>query len=330
MGAMVLPAFGAPLREHQLPRPIPSPGEVLVRIAASGVNPLDVKIRSGQAAHAQVTPPFVLGIDLAGTVEEIGPGVDRFTIGDAVFGMTGGVGDHQGSLAQWAAVDAELLARKPERLSMREAAALPLAAISAWEGLVDRAAVRDGDVVLVHGGAGGVGTIAVQLAASRGATVYATASPRSFDAVRAAGARPIDRDTPVASYVAQMTEGEGFDVIFDTVGGPALDDSFAAVRRYTGHVVSILGWGSHMLAPLSLRGATYSGVFTLLPLLTGQGREHHREILCAIADLVDAGAITPRLSEDRYGWSTIENAHDAVTRAEGHGKIVIEFDENPS
>ena len=198
---------------------------------------------------------------------------------------------------------------------------LPLAAISAWEGLVDRAAVRGWrHDVLVHGGAGGVGTIAVQLAASRGATVYATASPRSFDAVRASGARPIDRDTPVASYVAQLTDGEGFDVIFDTVGGPALDDSFAAVRRYTGHVVSILGWGSHLLAPLSLRGATYSGVFTLLPLLTGQGREHHGEILCAVAELVDAGAITRSCPSTATGGPPSTAPHDAVTRSMATGR----------
>ena len=134
--------------------------------------------------------------------------------------------------------------------------------------------------MLVHGGAGGVGHVAVQLALARGATVFATGSGESLDIIAELGAEPIDyRTTPTEAYVASATGGEGFDVIFDTVGGATLDASFAAVRTYTGHVVSILGWGKHSLAPLSFRGATYSGVFTLLPLLTGRGRAHHGEIL---------------------------------------------------
>src|SRR5262249_44033840 len=185
----------------------------------------------------------ILGLDLAGVVEEAGAQVPDFAAGDEVYGLTGGVGGLPGSLAEYAAVDAALLARKPAALTMREAAALPLSVITAWEGLVDRARVRGGQKVLVHGGAGGVGHVAVQLARARGAEVYAT---------------------PVDDYVARYTGGEGFDVIFDSVGGKTLDKSFEAARVYTGHVVSALGWGTHSLAPLSFRGATYSGIFTLM------------------------------------------------------------------
>ena len=139
MHAAVLDAPGAPFRLTEIAKPVPGPNQVLVRIKASGVNPLDLKIQAGQAAHARQPLPAVLGIDLAGVVEAVGPGVSAFRRGDEVFGMTGGVGGLQGSLAGYAAVDADLLAPKPANLSMREAAALPLIFITAWEGLVDRA-----------------------------------------------------------------------------------------------------------------------------------------------------------------------------------------------
>ena len=123
--------------------------------------------------------------------------------------------------------------------------------------------------------------------------------------------------------MAEHTGGEGFDVIFDTVGGATLDASFAAVRTYTGHVVSALGWGSHSLAPLSFRGATYSGVFTLLPMLTGQGREHHGEILTAVSELVDAGQLRPRLDERVYALGEVAEAHAAVESGARGGKVVV-------
>ena len=179
MLAALLDVPEAPFRLTKVAKPVPGPGEVLVRIKASGVNPLDLKIRAGQATHARQPLPAVVGIDLAGIVEQIGPGVTGFSRGDAVFGMTGGVGGLQGSLAEYAAVDADLLARQPARLSMREAAALPLIFITAWEGLVDRAHVAAGQKVLVHGGAGGVGHVAIQIARAFGAEVFATGSAKS-------------------------------------------------------------------------------------------------------------------------------------------------------
>ena len=217
----------------------------------------------------------------------------RSAQGDEVYGMTGGVGGVPGSLAQYAAVDAALLARKPANLSMRDAAALPLIFITAWEGLVDRARTQAGQNVLIHGGAGGIGHVAVQLARSIGANVFATGSARSLPFIEQLGATPIDYDKhSVEQYVAAHTGGRGFDVVYDTVGGATLDSSFNAVRRF-GHVVSALGWGTHALAPLSFRAGTYSGVFTLLPLLTGEGRAHHGEIMAEATRLAEAGKLPP-------------------------------------
>lgn len=130
--------------EMELARPLPGTKDVLVRISASGVNPLDTKIRAGKAGHARQPLPAVPGLDMAGVVEEVGSGVTAFKPGDEVFGMVGGVGGQQGTLAEYIIADADLLAHKPKSLSMRQAAALPLSIITAWEGLVDRAKVREG------------------------------------------------------------------------------------------------------------------------------------------------------------------------------------------
>ncbi|MET8406143.1 zinc-dependent alcohol dehydrogenase family protein [Streptomyces sp900116325] len=328
MRAVVLEQFGSPLALSNLTTPVAGPGQVLVRVAASGVNPLDTKIRAGKAAHARSRLPAILGVDLAGVVEAVAPEVTGFAPGDEVYGLTGGVGDLQGSLAEYVAVDARLLAHKPVSLGLREAAALPLIVITAWEGLVDRAQVRAGQRVLVHGGAGGIGHVAIQIARARGAEVFATGSARSLETIARLGATPIDyTTTPVEDYVARHTGGEGFDIVFDTVGGETLDASFTAVRTYTGHVVSALGWGTHSIAPLSFRGATYSGIFTLLPMLTGRGREHHGEILREVAALVDAGALTPMVDPRHFTLQTAAEAHSAVESGSAAGKIIIDVAE---
>jgi NADPH:quinone reductase-like Zn-dependent oxidoreductase len=238
--------------------------------------------------------------------------------------MVGGVGTVQGTLAEYAAVDAALLAKKPRAWSFAEAAAVPLGFITAWEGLVDRADVTRGQTVLVHGGAGGVGHLGIQIAAARGAEVYATGSAGQHDLIAALGAKPIDyATTPVEQYVAEHTGGAGFDVVLDTVGGENLDRSFAAVRTYHGHVVSSLGWGTHSLAPLSFKGATYSGVFTLLPLLTGQGRAHHGEILRAAADLAERGLLRPIVHGDPVAFDLAEDALAQVAAGVPAGKVVV-------
>ncbi|MDZ4266485.1 MAG: zinc-dependent alcohol dehydrogenase family protein [Mycobacterium sp.] len=324
MRAAVLSAYDSPLHVGELPDPEPGPGEVLVRVMASGVNPLDIKIRRGEAAHAKMAPPAVLGIDMAGVVEAVGAQVDRFRVGDEVFGMTGGVGGLQGSLAELAAVDGRLIAHKPKALSMEQAAALPLGFITSWEGLVDRARVDVGRQVLIHGGAGGVGFLAVQLAIARGAQVYATGGPASQEVIRGVGATPIDYTaTTVDEYVAAHTGGEGFDIVVDNVGGATLDASFTAVKRYTGHVVSALGWGTHSLAPLSFRGASYSGVFTLMPLLTGRGRRHHGDIVAQAAALADNGQLVPRLHSPTFPLGAVNEAHAVVENGSATGKVVV-------
>lgn len=325
MLAAIAESAQTPLVVRHIARPVPGKGQVLVRIHAAGVNPLDTKIAIGAGAHARQELPAVLGLDLAGTVVELGEAVDGFTPGQEVFGMAGGIGGAQGTLAEYIAVDARLIASKPHALGMREAAALPLVFITAWEGLVDHANVRSGQRVLIHGGAGGVGQVAVQLAKARGAEVYATGSAGNLDFIRALGATAIDYQTQrVEAYVEQFTAGEGFDIVYDTVGGSTLDASFKAVKPYTGHVLSCLGWGQHSLAPLSFKSATYSGVFTLAPLLTGKGREHHGSILREAAVLANAGQLAIRVDPQQFALDEVNDAFRQVAEGRGRGKTVIQ------
>lgn len=323
MSALRLDSAGQPMNAVIVDRPTAGPGEVLVRIAAAGLNPLDGKIRAGEGAHARQPAPSILGIDMAGRVEAVGEGVEGFAPGDAVYGMTGGVGGVQGSLAQYAAVDARLLAHAPSSMPLEEAAALPLVFITAWEGLVDRAQVHAGQRVLVIAGAGGVGSMAVQLAVAKDAHVFATGSAAQREIITRLGATWVDRDTPIDEVVEAHTAGEGFDIVYDTLGGATLDAAFVAARRYGGHVVSSLGWGTHALAPLSFRAATYSGVFTLMPLLTGEGRAHHGEIMAEATKLVDEGKLRPVLSAQRFALVDADAALDLVVSGKAGGKVVV-------
>lgn len=323
MNALIVDTVDGPFRMTTLPRPVAGPGEVLVRIHASGLNPLDAKIRAGQAAHARQPLPAVIGMDLAGTVEAVGPHAGEWQVGDDVYALGTGIGGAQGSLADYAVVDARLLARKPATLSMREAAVLPLVLITAWEGLVDRAHVGPGHKVLIQGGAGGVGHIAVQLAVAYGAEVYATGSAKHRATIESLGATFIDyQHFTVEEYVALHTAGEGFDIVYDTVGGETLDTSFRAAKTYHGHVVSCLGWGQHSLAPLSFRGATYSGVFTLLPLLTGKGREHHGQILAQATGLINAGKLKPIMDPHQFDLTMADAAYDLLASG-AQGRLAI-------
>ena len=302
----------------------PKSGQVLVKVIASGINPLDLKIRAGQAAHAKQPFPAVLGIDMAGEIISIGPDVSNFKVSDLVYGMTGGVAGQQGSLAQYQVADARLLAKAPTNISLLQAAAMPLVVITAWEGLVDRAKVAAGHKVLVQGGAGGVGHVVIQLAKAFGAEVFATAAAKDADYIRSLGAIYIDyQSTSVEQYLEELTDNEGFDIIYNTIGGVSLDQAFQSVKSYTGHVVSCLGWGTHSIAPLSFKAATYSGVFTLMPLLTGKSREHHGKMLSQASLLTEQGLLNVRLDPQQFDFGSIEQAYHKAASATNTGKVVV-------
>ncbi|MCC9066068.1 zinc-dependent alcohol dehydrogenase family protein [Flavobacterium piscisymbiosum] len=307
-------------------KPTPKKGEVLIKIHASGVNPIDNKIRLGLSPYASPVLPAILGTDLAGVIEAIGEGITNFKVGDEVYGLAGGVLGVQGTLAEYTAVDADLLAIKPKNLSMKEAAAIPLVLLTAWEGLIDRAKVQKGDKVLVHAGAGGVGHMVVQLAKIVGADVYATVSEQKSAIVKGFGATPIDKNTPVEDYVNQYTDGKGFDLIYDTLGGQSLDNSFKAIRHY-GQIASCYAFGTHTLATSSLRSASIHGVFVLRAMIgnENEGRKHHGDILKQTTKLIEEGKLKPLIDPRKFTLDNAIEAHNAVSDGSAIGKIVVEI-----
>lgn len=332
MQAQVIHAFGEPeqFRLETVPVPAPGPGEVLVRQHATSVNPVDYKLRRYGPAVAPALPA-VLGCDVAGEVVAVGAGVTDFAVGDAVYGCAGGVRGMPGAYAEYINADARLLARKPAALDWRQAAALPLVGITAWEGLVDKARVQPGDKVLVLGGAGGVGHVAIQLAKARGAHVTATvSSPAKADIVWALGADAVVnyRDETVADYVGRLTDGHGFDVVFDAVGGDSLNTAMAAARP-NGQVITIVASQSYDLSPAHGKGLSLHVVFMPLPMLLNlthkNGREHHGEILRELAQLADAGQLKPLLDAERFALADMAAAHQRLESGAAVGKVVVEI-----
>ncbi|MFW5696073.1 MAG: zinc-binding dehydrogenase, partial [Alkalispirochaeta sp.] len=242
MKAMVCNEWGDPhvFSPAEIKMPEPGPGQVRIKVAATSVNPVDTKIRAG---HIKAAPAFpaVLHGDVSGVVHAVGPGVTRFAVGDRVHGCAGGFKGLSGALAEYMIADARALARMPDGMSMREAAAMPLVSITAWLALVDRARVKPTDHVLIHAGAGGVGHVAVGIARALGARVAATvSSEEKAEVARSMGADDIIyyRDEGVSEYVDRLTGGTGFDVVFDTVGGANIEKSLAATR-IGGHMLGI-------------------------------------------------------------------------------------------
>lgn len=327
MKAMQLEQYGDEYAfvSAEVGRPIPSPGQVLVKVAGSSLNPIDNKIATLGADLAFAPPlPAILGMDVAGVVEEVGSGMSRYQPGDRVFGCAGGLGSLPGALAEYMVVDERLIAPAPTQIELADAATLPLVSITAWLALHQKARIREGQRLLVHGGVGGVGHIAVQLGVQAGAEVYATVSSDSKAAlVEKMGGVPINyRAVPVDTYVSAATEGEGFDVVFDTVGGANLDGSFQAAAR-GGQVVSTVTRSTHDLSIMHAKSLSLHVVFMLLPLITGEGRAMHGKILSEIAALVDEGKLSVLMDEQRFDYTRIAEAHRYWASGKAQGKIAI-------
>jgi alcohol dehydrogenase len=269
--------------------------------------------------------PAVLGMDFAGTIEAVGEDVTDFVPGDKVYGCAGGLADLQGALAEYMLADARLIAHKPQTLSMRAAAALPLVGITAYEGL-QRAGTQAGQKVLVHGGAGGVGHVAVQLGRYFGADVYATATGgKKLDVIEKYGATAIDyKSEKVADYVTKHTDGAGFDVIFDSVGGANMSNSFAAAAL-NGQVATTVSLLELDLTPAHFKGLSLHVVFMLIPMLYDLKREQHGAILAKLAGIVDAGALKPLLEETQFGLEEVGKAYGRLTSGQAIGKVVVEI-----
>ncbi|MEM9217800.1 MAG: zinc-dependent alcohol dehydrogenase family protein [Cyanobacteria bacterium P01_F01_bin.150] len=327
MKAMLVKAYGenAVFEAAEIEKPEVKAGHILVKIAASSVNTVDTMIRTmGKDLPLSPDIPAILGMDFAGTVEAVGDGVDDYAVGDEVYGCAGGLGDLPGTLAEYIMADSNLTARKPKNLSMREAAALPLVAITAYEGLV-RAGIKQGQKVLVHGGSGGVGHVALQLAKYFGADVYSTGGgEKQLTLIEQLGATAINYKTEkVEEYVAKHTDGAGFDVVFDSVGGANMLNSFEAAAL-NGQIASTVSLCELDLTVAHFKGLSLHVVFMLIPMLHNVKREEHAEILRSLTQIIEAGGLKPVLDDNRYSLEDAGQAHARLESRQAMGKVVVE------
>lgn len=327
MQAMVINAYGddAEFVATEIEKPVVKPGHVLVKIAASSVNTVDTMIRKmGKELPLSPDTPAILGMDFAGTVEAVGDGVADYSVGDQVYGCAGGLAGLPGTLAEYIVADSNLIAHKPKNLSMRESAALPLVAITAYEGLT-RAGIKKGQKVLVHGGSGGVGHIAIQLAKYFGAEVYSTGGgDQQFELIEKLGATGINYKTEqVEQYVATHTDGAGFDLVFDSVGGDNLTNSFEAAAL-NGQIATTVSMCELDLTPVHFKGLSLHVVFMLIPMLHNHQRESHAAILRNLAQIAESGGLKPVLDSQRFTLQEAGDAHARLESGKGMGKVVID------
>lgn len=330
MKAVVMTGPGGPEVLSVVDIPCPEPlgaHDVRIRVHAAGVNPIDAKVRQSALYHPDRLPA-VLGCDGAGIVDATGPKVTRFQPGDPVYFFCDGIGGALGTYAEFTVVHEEYVARKPERLSMTDAAALPLVLVTAWEALFYRGGLTPDETVLVHGGAGGVGHIAVQLAASLGARVIATARTAAQDFVRALGA------SYTINYAAQdfveavreLTNGSGAALVLDPVGGATFNRSLEAITLY-GRIITLLQspFDEALLKKGRIRTATIHYVLILSPILFADhvARVRQRRILEAGARLVDCGRLRVHVSEV-LPLSQAKSAHERIEAGHRMGKLVLE------
>jgi len=306
MKAIRIHNYGGPevLKYEDSPRPEPQAGEVLIRVHAAGVNPIDWKVREGYMKDFWPHKfPLTLGWDLSGTVEELGRGVSRFKKGDEVYSLPDPT--RNGAYADYIAVSESELALKPNSLYHIRAAAVPLAALTAWQSLFDTAQLRSGQRVLIHAGSGGVGHFAVQLAKWKGAYVFATASTRNQDLLRELGVdEPVDYTQKRFENVAR-----NIDIVLDTRGGETQERSWSVLKK-GGSLVSLV-------QPPSEEKAEKLGVRAAL-----LGAQPNGAQLAEIAKIIDSGKLAPVI--DRIlPLSEVWRAHELSKSGHTHGKIVL-------
>ena len=305
---------------------INTPSHILIRLYAAGVNPIDTKLRKRGTFYPEQIPA-ILGCDGAGIVEAVGSQVSRFQVGDEVYFCHGGLGKKgTGNYAKYATVDERFVATKPQSLSFAEAAAAPLVLITAWEALYDRGRLEAGRRVLIHGGSGGVGHVAIQLAKLKGAEVCTTiSSPEKAAFVKNLGAYPINyQETNFVDVVNDWTEGEGVELAFDTVGGENLEKTFSAVQLY-GDVVTILSPSESLnWKEARSRNLRISLELMLTPQLTNNldAQLAQTKILEQCSRLIDQGGLKIHLHQT-FPLEKAAEAHRLLEAGGMTGKLAL-------
>jgi NADPH2:quinone reductase len=319
MKALVLKSFGGPesFELCNVPKPAPHAGQVLVRVHATSINPLDYQVRRGDYADL-VQLPAITGHDVSGVVEEVAPGVTTFSPGDEVW-YTPQIFDGPGSYAEYHVAAESIIGKKPPTLSHLEAASLTLVGGTAWEALVVRAGLRVGESILVHGGAGGVGHVAIQLAIAMGARVFTTVRESNFEFARSLGAdEVIDyKKEDYVDAILRETGGRGVDVVFDAIGGDTLSRSPDTLAQL-GRVVTIVDTAQPQnLIQAWGKNASYHFVFT----------RQNRGKLDELSALIERGQLQPHVGAV-YSLAQIPLAHARLETPNNgvQGKIAITVD----
>ncbi len=321
MKAAILNEFGSfdSFQITEIPTPQPKAKEVLVKVLATSVNPLDFQVRRGDYKN-ELTLPVITGHDVSGVIVEVGPGVENFKVGDEVY-YTPEIFKGQGSYAQYHSAHESIIGLKPKNISHLEAATLPLAAGTAWEMLFTRAQLKINQTILIHGGAGGVGIPTIQIAKAMGATIFTTARKVHHAFLLELGADyVIDYENEdYIEAITKLTNGKGVDVIIDTIGGTTLSDS-GKILNQLGQVITLVdiekpqnlieAWG---------KNATYHFVFT----------RQNRNKMDELTKLVESNKLKPFVNKF-FPLSEIGNAHKLLETREGdkdfYGKIAIEVE----
>lgn len=329
MKAIEIHETGGPavLRLVERARPeLTEPDQILVKLNAAGVNPVDTKVRR----NGPMVPnglPAVLGCDGAGVVEAAGEAVTRFKPGDEVWLCYGGIGGPVGNYAEYILIDNQLAQPKPREIDMIEAAAAPLVLLTAWEALHDRARLSEGQRVLIHAGAGGVGHVAIQLARAAGARVCTTvSSPEKADFAHALGAEFCInyREEDLVEAVMDWTEGQGVDIALDTVGPEVFRRTIPAVAHY-GDLVTILDPGPALeLKEARVRNLRISLELMLTPMLRDlpRARVQQGEILRRCAKLIDRGELRIHVSRT-FPLEQAAEAHRLLEQGHTQGKLAL-------
>jgi NADPH:quinone reductase and related Zn-dependent oxidoreductases len=311
MRAVVIYAYGGPevMKLENVARPEPAEDDVLIRVIAASINPVDVAIRKGYWAKLVGNFPLILGMDAAGIVEKVGNKVTKYKAGDPVFAFFTVKGE--GGYAEFVTAKEDELASKPNTVSFAQAAGVGAAGATAWEALIDTAKLRAGQTVLIHGGSGGVGHLAIQIAKAKGAKVVATASTANQEFLRQMGA-----DVAI-DYTRKKFEdvAKDVDVVLDTVGRDTLERSYGVVKK-GGIIVSIVDepkpatLGAHGIRGMTLHCTPKAGV------------------LEELSKLMEAKKLTPVISQ-AFPMTQVVQAHDQIATGHTRGKIVLSIGQNP-
>jgi len=305
-------------------KPTINDNQVLLKVEGTNINPADLMMRQGHLPLINEFP-VILHTDVVGTITEIGKNVNNFSVGQRVLGFAGVINGRQGALADFMPVNENQIVLAPNNISVKKIAALPMISVTAWEAVVEKANVKAGEKILIHGGVGGVGHMAVQIAKSFGATVYTTIG--SEDDKKLALSLGADyainyKTQTVEEYTKEYTNDSGFDVVIDTVGGANFETSLKATAAY-GRLVSTYLWGKVDMTEAANKSINVFPINIWIPMAANIRPTYHSNMIKNVVELILKGKLKPLVNEKEFSFNEVAEAHKYAESKSGVGKIII-------